>query len=128
MISKCPCQYCEGNIEFDAADFQQSGRGPTGVFGQKVTCPHCQKETLLHLPKPDETYFAKPAANNRMTPCRVCGHGISKSAWWCFECGQLHYSLFRIVLNVMCNIALVSLIFTLLGYVILIVAGGGIKR
>jgi hypothetical protein len=52
MISKCQCQWCNGNIEFDAAEFQESGKGASQIFGQKVPCPHCGKETLLTMPLP----------------------------------------------------------------------------
>jgi hypothetical protein len=38
----CPCQHCNGNIEFDASLCQT---------GTKATCPHCGMETVLFIPK-----------------------------------------------------------------------------
>jgi hypothetical protein len=39
----CPCQYCNGGIEFDAASF---AKGET----RTVECPHCKLETLIFVP------------------------------------------------------------------------------
>lgn len=39
MNHKCPCQNCNGHIEFDASD-----------SGRTVNCPHCSLETLLFVP------------------------------------------------------------------------------
>ncbi len=41
---KCPCQHCNGNIEF-----------PVDAIGTMVDCPHCGRQTELHLPEPEET-------------------------------------------------------------------------
>lgn len=38
---KCPCQFCNNPIEFEAAN-----------TGQLVSCPHCKMETRLFVPPP----------------------------------------------------------------------------
>jgi hypothetical protein len=40
MTAKCNCNVCSGHLEFDDAD-----------VGTKITCPHCQMETVLYVPK-----------------------------------------------------------------------------
>lgn len=40
MTTKCNCNVCSGHLEFDDAD-----------AGKKITCPHCQMETVLYVPK-----------------------------------------------------------------------------
>ena len=50
-IITCPCQHCDGNIEFSSENFQR---------GMKHDCPHCGMETTLFIPnrmraKPDWT-------------------------------------------------------------------------
>ncbi|MGA3163766.1 MAG: hypothetical protein ABSD77_06170 [Verrucomicrobiota bacterium] len=50
MLVTCPCNYCEQNIEFEAADFVQSGVGISSIFGQTIPCPHCGKDTILTMP------------------------------------------------------------------------------
>ena len=46
MINKCPCQFCNINIEFDTEDFKP---------GNTVNCPKCGLETTLFLPAPRVT-------------------------------------------------------------------------
>jgi hypothetical protein len=49
----CPCQHCNGKIEFDANRFQT---------GTMATCPHCEMETTLFIPpisKPGEKQTEK---------------------------------------------------------------------
>jgi hypothetical protein len=41
MEAKCNCRHCDGPIAFDTAE-----------AGNTITCPHCQRETLLTLPPP----------------------------------------------------------------------------
>jgi len=41
MIVKCPCQHCNGHIEFEADGFQA---------GTRAECPHCHLETVLFIP------------------------------------------------------------------------------
>ncbi len=55
MIAKCQCQWCDGEIEFDASEFTKTGANAGKVFGQTVPCPHCQKDTILFLPKAAST-------------------------------------------------------------------------
>jgi len=48
----CPCQHCNGGIEFEATH-----------AGESVDCPHCKLETILfvpRLPKPPPKLVAKP--------------------------------------------------------------------
>jgi DNA-directed RNA polymerase subunit RPC12/RpoP len=47
----CPCQTCDGYIEFD-----------TSHAGEAVTCPHCGLETTLFVP-PSPTPPAPPKKN-----------------------------------------------------------------
>ena len=49
MLSKCPCQNCGVNIEFDA----EAG-------GQFVACPACNGQTRLIVPGAANKFFAKP--------------------------------------------------------------------
>jgi hypothetical protein len=46
----CSCQHCDGNIEFDASLFQA---------GTMTTCPHCEMETALFIPKAPEKVVEK---------------------------------------------------------------------
>jgi hypothetical protein len=40
----CPCQHCDGHIEFDASDFTKDET-------RTVECPHCHLETVIFVPK-----------------------------------------------------------------------------
>jgi hypothetical protein len=51
MNAKCSCQNCNGEFEFDVAEFQESNRIGNMIFGQNVPCPHCGKETSIYLEK-----------------------------------------------------------------------------
>lgn len=90
MIAKCQCQWCGEHIEFDAAEFQESGSDPSHIFGQKVACPHCGKETILYL---DKKETAKPTSKMPSSPlghlrtCRDCGGQVSIHADACPHCG-----------------------------------------
>ena len=44
-LSTCPCQHCEGLIQFDPSWLESSETSA-------VVCPHCQCETRLFLPHP----------------------------------------------------------------------------
>jgi DNA-directed RNA polymerase subunit RPC12/RpoP len=50
MTSECPCQNCNGHIEFEADQ-----------AGQTVACPHCGVETLLFVPPKRTEPEPKPA-------------------------------------------------------------------
>jgi hypothetical protein len=40
----CPCQNCNGKLEFDPATLSDENK--------KITCPHCSLETILFVPPP----------------------------------------------------------------------------
>jgi DNA-directed RNA polymerase subunit RPC12/RpoP len=42
----CPCQHCNGKLEFDPATLSEENR--------KITCPHCSLETILFVPPPPD--------------------------------------------------------------------------
>lgn len=42
-IAKCPCNHCNGKIEFDIEH-----------AGKAISCPHCGMETLLFIPQLEE--------------------------------------------------------------------------
>ena len=105
MIAKCQCQWCEGNIEFDPAKFQESGRGVNWIFGQTVPCPHCGKETMLCLDIEEAPNIAPEAASTiqhpkvtpkapsagltlgRLAKCPDCWNPVSPRAYFCPHCG-----------------------------------------
>jgi len=62
MIAKCQCQSCDGEIEFDAADFDFSSENDIRRFGQTVPCPHCGMDTAIYLTKEIPAPIAPPAA------------------------------------------------------------------
>jgi hypothetical protein len=65
----CRCQHCDGNIEFDACDFD---KGET----RNAECPHCHLETVLFIPqsKPPlltKTIPRKPVIKNPKTTLEI---------------------------------------------------------
>jgi hypothetical protein len=66
MIEKCKCGKCGVNIEFDADLFVPSGETDKEIFGQFVTCPSCQKPTILIMPKstPQIAIFPRAIEND----------------------------------------------------------------
>src|SRR5579859_7047545 len=111
MTSTCQCQWCNGNIEFDAAEFEESGRGISLIFGQKTACPHCGKETILCLPIPVQQEEKKTGL--RMTNCSDCGAPVSRNAAFCPNCGKCHiWTLAAIV----CGVCFAMWVFGLLGW------------
>jgi hypothetical protein len=48
----CPCQHCNGHIQFDPATLSPNNN--------KTTCPHCSMETILFVPPPQPTSPPKP--------------------------------------------------------------------
>ncbi len=66
MNAKCLCQNCNGEYEFDLADFQETGRSGNMKFGQEIECPHCEKETLTYVEvgelivKPQNAFTIQP--------------------------------------------------------------------
>jgi len=49
----CPCQHCDGGIEFDANELAEEN--------SIVPCPHCGQDTELHIPSADEVASVAPA-------------------------------------------------------------------
>src|ERR1017187_1522380 len=43
-LTSCPCQHCNGHIQFDPATLSAENN--------KTTCPHCSMETILFVPPP----------------------------------------------------------------------------
>jgi uncharacterized membrane protein YeaQ/YmgE (transglycosylase-associated protein family) len=44
IVATCPCQHCNGHIQFDPATLSKENN--------KTTCPHCAMETILFVPPP----------------------------------------------------------------------------
>jgi DNA-directed RNA polymerase subunit RPC12/RpoP len=108
MIAKTSCQHCGIHIEFEAEQ-----------AGGMVVCPGCNRETALRIDK--QTHKAQPPRGRPLSPmtvCADCGHPISRRALMCPSCGSSPGVQFRFVWDVMCNAALVSFIFTLIGSLI----------
>jgi Tumour necrosis factor receptor stn_TNFRSF12A_TNFR domain len=126
MISKCQCQNCGGNVEFEASEFEESGRDATYVFGQSVSCSHCSTETILYLPKPPDlpkpTILDPPPAPApfpaKLHCCLDCGHPISPRAFFCPHCGALPHVPFRIIWGVTCGVLFALTICGLIGALI----------
>lgn len=51
MNSKCQCQVCSGDYEFDAHEFQLEKDTPIRRYGQMIECPHCKQQTRVYLNK-----------------------------------------------------------------------------
>jgi ssDNA-binding Zn-finger/Zn-ribbon topoisomerase 1 len=101
MLAKCSCQNCGSIIEFEAAEFEFSSETSHRRLGQFVECPHCHKQTQIYMNKSEFAAPKIPALKStqptsRLIPCDVCGNQISRSAFFCFQCGEFHYGLFRL--------------------------------
>lgn len=125
MIAKCQCQSCGECIEFDAAEFQESSSDPFHIFGQKVACPHCGKETILYLdkeetPKPLPNMPSPPLGNLRT--CRDCGGQVSVHADNCPHCGasfkKRHGVFFYVFWGVVSLFATIFILWILLAVVL----------
>lgn len=112
MLTKCQCQNCKDYFEFDAADFQLTSETPSLRFGQTVPCPHCNEPTMVYMPKGSGK---KVAAALNLIPCRICSNEISRTAFFCFNCGEFHYGFFRTVWIITCYIGCVTAILGLIG-------------
>ena len=54
MISKSNCQKCGQTFEFDASEFEESGRTATHILGQAIDCPSCGNKTVIAVAKPND--------------------------------------------------------------------------
>lgn len=108
MIAKTNCQHCGNEFEIDG-------------MSRTEFCPQCGKETVVvaqvQSPKPAPTR-APSQSTASLIPCDCCGHPISREAWFCFECGKFHASLFSIVWRVVCCAGVAAAILSLIGLVI----------
>jgi DNA-directed RNA polymerase subunit RPC12/RpoP len=46
QLVTCPCQHCNGKLEFDPATLSEENK--------KITCPHCSLDTILFVPPPTD--------------------------------------------------------------------------
>lgn len=129
MTEKCLCQYCRQPIEFNLAEFERSGETSAEVIGQRAECPHCGKPTILSYRKKKSGGPATASADQTLTvqPCPCCRHPISPKAIQCPNCGHAVGIRFRLVWEVMCNIALASLIFAIIGWLISLLLTGALS-
>jgi hypothetical protein len=123
MIVKCKRQHCGGNIEFVAADFEFKSETSHRRLGQTIDCPHCHTATQLYMNKAEFVALKNSSAKTAtpaspLIPCNVCGNQISRSAWFCFQCGEFHQSLFRIVLIIICYIGCAGALLAVIGWLI----------
>jgi transcription elongation factor Elf1 len=123
MLAKCSCQNCGGSIEFEAVEFEFNAETSHRKLGQFIDCPHCDKQTQIYMnksefvaPKIPQLKSTQRASN--LISCNICGNQISRSAWFCFQCGEFHYSLFKITWIILCYIGCAGAIFALIGWII----------
>jgi uncharacterized protein YybS (DUF2232 family) len=120
MIAKCQCQWCDGNIEFDPAEFQESGSGASQIFGQTVACPHCGKETMLTLPLPKMIYPV-PAEKKFSVKVKLIAFGvlILILGYICFICWKFPDAIDDISIGVFHGFtAIFVIIFAILTFVL----------
>lgn len=98
-LTKCKCQHCNQNIEFDSDN-----------AGATIPCPNCGMETMLFVvaasPRPAPRAALAPP---KMAPCPDCAKSISKRAVVCPNCGMVP-SLWRIGWYVLCISGAMSII------------------
>ena len=84
----CPCQHCNGKIEFDAKQLDVTGTADDAITGQTIVCPHCGRDTILFVPRNVPTP-AKPASTlaGNLRFCGDCGGTVSVHAETCPHCG-----------------------------------------
>jgi hypothetical protein len=120
MISKCKCQHCGGNVEFDAAEFELSGETSHRNLGQAIDCPHCRKPTQIYMNKAE---FGTPPTQkpqvSQMKACADCASQMSRRALWCPACGSIQRSLFGLLFYIASTLAAVWLVFGILGWLIM---------
>jgi hypothetical protein len=120
MTANCPCQSCGANLEFEAGDFQLVEETIHRKIGQTIECPHCHQQTQIYINKYSPPKSSKPPIQpgNLLVTCNICGNQISRSAWFCFNCGQFHAGLFGIVWRIVCYAAFTSAVLGLIGWLI----------
>lgn len=106
MITQTKCLYCGHEFEVDVE-----------AEGHTAICPNCGKETKIKSQTPPVTP-APSATASKLTPCKVCGHQISKNAWICLECGDLPRGLYSPVLVVTFYVFSAAALFSLIGLAI----------
>ena len=141
MNVKCQCQHCNGEIEFDAVEFEFSSETSHRRLGQTINCPHCQQPTQIYMNKAEFTAPKKPGLVAdlkeiwtdpkwlvrqdakqkalRMTTCADCGAQMSRRALWCPACGSIQRSLFGLLFEIACTMALVWGVFAGISWLIL---------
>ena len=62
----CPCQHCNGGIEFDASGFE---KGETS----NVECPHCHLETMIFVPARQKSSSIPPILKRS---------NFKRKIWW----------------------------------------------
>jgi hypothetical protein len=130
MFSKCSCQNCGGNIEFDVAH-----------QGQKISCPHCGVETILTVtvPPPLSQPFLFTIGDIGVTPNQVItpngSAALAGSQWIFVDTSRTETKIptvaiiLAIVFALLCLIGLLFLLMkekTTTGYVEVTVRSGGI--
>ncbi len=56
---KCNCVNCEGGIVIEEKQFVASFENKTKIWGQEITCPHCQRTTRLYKTNTNNPAAAK---------------------------------------------------------------------
>lgn len=69
----CPCQLCNGKIEFDARDFSQDET-------RSAECPHCHSETVIFVPTGAKPPPLPPAARTQSVKGIVLDFSIQANA------------------------------------------------
>ena len=77
MISKCACEQCGEELEFDV---EQAGHA--------IICPTCKRETPVNMLKRTKSFqFQEPEKLSPLQKCPDCGEIISRNADVCPKCG-----------------------------------------
>lgn len=132
MITSCPCQHCGGKLEFEADNFEESHTAGGRIFGQTITCPHCEQTTALYLTarKAVEQAAHAGAVKYKTLPplwqCPDCAKLISRRATDCPQCGAplpIKMGLFRLVFNVTGIVLVMLVLFGLVLFAVGFVVG-----
>jgi hypothetical protein len=60
QLVTCPCQHCNGHIQFDPVTLSEENN--------IITCPHCSLETVLFVPNPPPAAFKEVSAKPQLEP------------------------------------------------------------